>query len=121
MGVIYLITNIISKLLAIIMLLLVPISVIGMFFNFWLFAKILTFDLLIITMLLVFTEQFETTRMQKVGYAFIGGFYFVGIILNAVMIDTIFLTISQVFVLFFEIIGLALVIAGKEVKEDAED
>lgn len=69
-------------------------------------------------MLLVFTEQFETTRMQKVGYAFIGCFYFVGIILNAVMIDTVFLTISQVFVLFFETIGLALVIAGKEVKED---
>ena len=115
------IRNIISKLLAVTMLLLIPISVVGMFFNFWLFAKILTFDLLIITMLLVFTEQFETTRMQKVGYAFIGGFYFVGIILNAVMADTIFLTISQVFVLFFEIIGLALVIAGKEVKEDAED
>lgn len=59
--------------------------------------------------------------MQKIGYAFIGCFYFVGIILNAVMVDTVFLTISQVFVLFFEAIGLALVIAGKEVKEDAED
>ena len=115
------IRNIISKLLAITMLLLIPISVVGMFFNFWLFLKILTFDLIIITMLLVFTEQFETTRMQKVGYAFIGCFYFLGIILNAVMIDTVFLTISQVFVLFFEIIGLALVISGKEVKENAED
>lgn len=115
------IRNIISKLLVLTMLLLIPISVVGMFFNFWLFFKILTFDLVTITMLLVFTEQFETTRMQKVGYAFIGCFYFVGIILNAVMIDTVFLTISQVFVLFFETIGLALVIAGKEVKEDAED
>ena len=121
MGVIYLITNIISKLLAIIMLLLIPISVVGMFFNFWLFLKILTFDLITITMLLVFTEQFETTRMQKVGYAFIGCFYFVSIILNAVMIDTVFLTISQVFVVFFEAIGLALVIAGKEVKDDDKD
>jgi len=116
-GVIYLITNIISKLLAMIMLLLIPISFIGMFFNFWLFLEILTFDLITITMLLVFTEQFETTRMQKVGYAFIGCFYFVSIILNAVMADTIFLTISQVFALFFETIGLALVIAGKEVAE----
>ena len=115
------IRNIISKLLAIIMLLLIPISVVGMFFNIWLFLKILTFDLVIITMLLVFTEQFETTMLQKVGYAVICGFYFLGIILNAVMVDTIFLTISQVFVLFFETIGLALVIAGKEVKEDAED
>ena len=115
------IRDIISNLLTMIMLLLIPISVVGMFFNFWLFLKILTFDLITITMLLVFTEQFETTRMQKVGYAFIGGFYFLGIILNAVMADAIFLTISQVFVLFFEIIGLALVIAGKEVKEDAED
>lgn len=103
------------------MLLLIPISVIGMFFNFWLFLKILTFDLVIITMLLVFTEQYKTTRLQKVGYAFIGCFYFVGIILNAVMIDTVFLTISQVFALFFETIGLALVIAGKEVKEDDKD
>lgn len=118
---ILLITNIISKLLAIIMLLLIPISVVGMFFNFWLFLKILTFDLIIITMLLVFTEQIETTRLQKVGYAFIGCFYFVGIILSAVMTDTIFLTISQVFVLFFETIGLALVIAGKEVKENDKD
>ena len=115
------ITNIISKILSIVMLLLIPISVVGMFFNFWMFLKILTFDLITITMLLVFTEQFETTWMQKVGYAFIGCFYFLGIILNAVMVDTIFLTISQVFVLFFEAIGLALVIAGKEVKEDAED
>lgn len=121
MGVIYLITNIISKLLAIIMLLLIPISVIGMFFNFWLFLKILAFDLITITMLLVFTEQFETTRVQKVGYAFIGCFYFVGIILNAVMVDAIFSTISQVFVLFFESIGLALVIAGREVKDDDKD
>lgn len=115
------IRNIISKLLAITMLLLIPISVVGMFFNFWMFLKILTFDLIIITMLLVFTEQFETTMLQKVGYAFIGCFYFLGIILSAVMIDTVFLTISQVFVLFFGTIGLALVIAGKEVKEDAED
>lgn len=115
------IRNIISKLLAIIMLLLIPISVVGMFFNFWLFLKILTFDLIVMTMLLVFTEQFETTGMQKVGYAFIGCFYFVGIILSAVMADTIFLTISQVFVVFFEIIGLALVIAGKEVKDDDKD
>ena len=121
MGVIYLITNIISKLLAIIMLLLIPISVVGMFFNFWLFLKILTFDLITITMLLVFTEQFETTMLQKVGYAFIGCFYFLGIILSAVMTDTIFLIILQVFVLFFETIGLALVIAGKEVKEDDKD
>lgn len=112
------IRNIISKLLAITMLLLIPISVVGMFFNFWLFLKILTFDLITITMLLVFTEQIETTILQKVGYAFIGCFYFLGIILNAVMVDTVFLTISQVFVLFFEAIGLALVIAGKEVKED---
>lgn len=118
---ILLITNIISKLLAIVMLLLIPISFVGMFFNFWLFGKILIFDLLVITMLLVFTETIKTTQIQKVGYAFIGCFYFVGIILNAVMVDTIFLTISQVFVLFFETIGLALVIAGKEVKEDAED
>jgi len=115
------IRNIISKLLAITMLLLIPISVVGMFFNFWLFLEILTFDLIVMTMLLVFTEQFETTRMQKVGYAFIGLFYFVGIILSAAMADTIFLTISQVFILFFEAIGLALVIAGKEVKENAED
>lgn len=115
------ITNIISKILAITMLLLILISVVGMFFNFWMFLKILTFDLVTITMLLVFTEQLETTRMQKIGYAFIGCFYFLGIILNAVMVDAIFSTISQVFVLFFESIGLALVIAGKEVKEDAED
>lgn len=115
------ITKTISKLLTMIMLLLIPISVVGMFFNFWLFLKILTFDLITITMLLVFTEQFETTAMQKVGWAFIGCFYFVGIILNAVMANTIFLTILQVFVLFFETIGLALVIAGKEVKEYAED
>lgn len=111
------IRNIISKLLTMSMLLLIPISVVGMFFNFLLFLKMLTFDLVIITMLLVFTEQFETTRMQKVGYAFIGCFYFLGIILGAVMKDTIFLIILQVFVLFFETIGLALVIAGKGVAE----
>lgn len=121
MGVIYLITKTISKLLAMIMLLLISISVVGMFFNFWLFLKILVLDFVIITMLLVFTEQFKTTRMQKVGWAFIGCFYFVGIILSVVMANTIFLTISQVFVLFFDAIGLALVIAGKEVKENAED
>lgn len=113
--------NIISKLLAITMLLLVPICIVGMLFNLSLFGKILVFDLLAMIMLLVFTEQVRTTTLQKIGYAFIGVFYFLGIILNVIMLDTIFLTIAQVFVLFFEAIGLALVIGGKGVKENDKD
>ena len=118
---ILLITNIISKFLAITMLLLIPISVVGMFFNFWLFADILSIDVLIIMSLGIYSGQLKYNTLQKIGPAIMTMFIFFDVSLDVIMADCIFREMLQALCLFPSMVGLALVIAGKEVKEDDKD
>ena len=115
------ITNIISNLLTMIMLLLIPISVIGMFFNFVLFVDILSIDLLIIMSLGICSGQLKYNTLQKIGHTIMTIFVFLDVSLDVVMIDSIFREMVQALCLFPSMVGLALVIAGKEVKEDNKD
>lgn len=115
------IRNIISNILTMIMLLLIPISVVGMFFNFWLFADILSIDFLIIMSLGIYSGQLKYSTLQKIGHTIMTIFIFFGVSLDVVMADCIFREMLQVLCLFPSMVGLALVIAGKEVKEDDKD
>ena len=114
------IIKILSKILATIMLLLIPISIVGMFFKFELFLAVLTSDLMLIALLLVFTNTVKTSKLQKLGWCLMATFYVEALIAHCVFTD-FFANLFTIFCLVFECIGYALVIAGKEVKEDAED
>lgn len=103
------------------MLLLIPISVVGMFFNFALFVNILIIDLLTILSLGIYSGELKYSVLQKMGHTIMTLFIFFDVSLDVVMADCIFREILQALCLFPSMVGLALVIAGKEVKEDAED
>ena len=100
------------------MFLLIPISVIGMFFNFALFVNILIIDLLIIMSLGIYSGELKYSVLQKIGHTIMTLFILFGMSLYVVMVDSIFREIVQALCLFPSMVGLALVIAGKEVKED---
>lgn len=114
------IIKILSKILATIMLLLIPISIVGMFFKFELFLTVLVSDLMLIGLLLVFTNTVKTSKLQKLGWFLMATFYVGALIAHCVFTD-FFANLFTIFCLVFECIGYALVIAGGEVKEDDKD
>lgn len=114
------ITNIISKILATIMLLLIPISIVGMFFKFELFLAVLASDLMLIALLLVFTNTVKTSKLQKLGWCLMATFYVGALIAHCVFTD-FFANLFTIFCLIFECIGYSLVMLGKGVDEDDKD
>ena len=114
------IIKILSKILATIMLLLIPISIVGMFFKFKLFLAVLTSDLMLIVLLLVFTNTVKTSKLQKLGWCLMATFYVEALIAHCVFTD-FFANLFTIFCLIFECIGYSLVMLGKGVDEDDKD
>lgn len=112
------ITNIISKLLATIMLLLIPISIVGMFFKFELFLTVLASDLMLISLLLVFTNTVRTSKLQKLGWCLMATFYAGALIAHCVFTE-FFANLFGVFAIVCECIGFAMIVSGGE--EDDKD
>lgn len=112
--------KILSKILAITMLLLIPISIVGMFFKFELFLAVLTSDLMLIALLLVFTNTVKTSKLQKLGWCLMATFYVGALIAHCVFTD-FFANLFTIFCLVFECVGFSLVMFGKGVDEDDKD
>lgn len=116
--------NVISVILASIMILLIPICIIGMFFNFSLFINILSLDLILIIVLEVFTDVIKTNKIEKIGYSLIVIFYFMSFLseiyacFNYHSRETVTMQALTPVIMG---IGLALVIGGKDKKEKNDD